>query len=58
MLVFAWNVVGTALKARRIIGIMIVTSVNIVPLVLLYLIVFHRSCLQGAIAKGQRTAHC
>src|SRR5215470_931102 len=40
MLVFAWNVVGTALRARRITGIMAVMSVNMVPLVLLYLIAF------------------
>jgi nitric oxide reductase subunit B len=40
MLVFAWNVVGTALKARRITGVMAVMSVNMVPLVLLYLIAF------------------
>jgi len=40
MLVFAWNVVGTALQARRITGIMAVMSVNMVPLVLLYLIAF------------------
>jgi nitric oxide reductase subunit B len=38
MLVFAWNVIGTALKAHRITGIMAVMSVNMVPLVLLYLI--------------------
>jgi nitric oxide reductase subunit B len=42
MLVFAWNVVGTALKAHRITGIMAVMSVNMVPLVLLYLIAFPR----------------
>jgi nitric oxide reductase subunit B len=40
MLVFAWNVVGTALEARRITGVMAVMSVNMVPLVLLYLIAF------------------
>ncbi len=40
MLVFAWNVVGTALKSRRITGVMEVMSVNMVPLVLLYLIAF------------------
>src|SRR5215467_6037340 len=40
MLVFAWNVVGTAIKARRMTGIMAVMSVNMVPLVLLYLIAF------------------
>jgi nitric oxide reductase subunit B len=40
MLVFAWNVVGTALQARRITGVMAVMSVNMVPLVLLYLIAF------------------
>jgi nitric oxide reductase subunit B len=40
MLVFAWNVVGTAIKARRITGVMAVMSVNMVPLVLLYLIAF------------------
>jgi nitric oxide reductase subunit B len=40
MLVFAWNVVGTALKTRRITGVMAVMSVNMVPLVLLYLIAF------------------
>jgi nitric oxide reductase subunit B len=40
MLVFAWNVVGTALKVRRITGVMMVMSVNMVPLVLLYLIAF------------------
>src|SRR5260370_18175850 len=40
MLVFAWNVVGTALKARRLTGVMAVMSVNMVPLVLLYLIAF------------------
>ena len=38
MVVFAWNVVGTALKAHRITGLMAVMSVNMVPLVLLYLI--------------------
>jgi nitric oxide reductase subunit B len=40
MLVFAWNVVGTAFQARRITGIMAVMSVNMVPLVLLYLVAF------------------
>jgi nitric oxide reductase subunit B len=40
MLVFAWNVVGTALAARQITGVMAVMSVNMVPLVLLYLIAF------------------
>lgn len=40
MLVFAWNVVGTALKAKRITGVMAVMSVNMVPLVLLYLFAF------------------
>ena len=40
MLVFAWNVIGTALKTRRITGVMAVMSVNMVPLVLLYLIAF------------------
>jgi nitric oxide reductase subunit B len=40
MLVFAWNVVGTAIQARRITGVMAVMSVNMVPLVLLYLIAF------------------
>src|SRR5499427_3882084 len=40
MLVFAWNVVGTALRARRITGVMAVMSVNMAPLVLLYLIAF------------------
>jgi nitric oxide reductase subunit B len=42
MLVFAWNVVGIALKARRITGLMTVMSVNMVPLVLLYLIALPR----------------
>ena len=40
LLVFAWNVVGTALKAKRITGIMAVLSINMVPLVLLYFIAF------------------
>ena len=40
MLVFAWNVVGTAIKAKRITGIMSVLSINMVPLVLLYLVAF------------------
>ncbi len=40
MLVFAWNVVGTAFRAGRITGIMAVMSVNMVPLVLLYLVAF------------------
>src|SRR5262249_9527773 len=31
MLVFAWNVIGTALSARRITGIMAVMCVNMVP---------------------------
>src|SRR5215472_12850601 len=42
MLVFAWNVIGTALKAHRITGLMAVMSVNMVPLVLLYLIALPR----------------
>ena len=40
LLVFAWNVVGTTIKAKRITGIMAVLSVNMVPLVLLYFIAF------------------
>ena len=40
LLVFAWNVIGTAVKAKRITGIMAVLSVNMVPLVLLYFIAF------------------
>src|SRR5579864_8546843 len=40
MLVFAWNVIGTAVKAKRITGIMAVLSVNMVPLVLLYFVAF------------------
>ena len=40
LLVFAWNVVGTALKAKHVTGIMAVLSVNMVPLVLLYFIAF------------------
>ncbi len=40
LLVFAWNVVGTALKVKRITGITAVLSINMVPLVLLYFIAF------------------
>ncbi len=40
MLVFAWNVVGTAIQSRRITGVMAIMSANMVPLVLLYLVAF------------------
>lgn len=40
MAVFAWNVIGTALKAKKITGIMVVLIVDLVPLVLLYLDAF------------------
>src|SRR5258708_31215347 len=47
MLVFAWNVIGTALGALRIPGVMAVVSGNMVPLVLL--------CLR-AVPKSDNTA--
>lgn len=40
MLVFGWNVIGTALKVRRVTGVMVVLIVDLVPLVLLYLDAF------------------
>lgn len=40
MLVFAWNVVGTALKARKMTGILGVLIVTLVPLVVVYLDAF------------------
>ncbi len=40
MAVFAWNVIGTALKAKKITGIMVVLIVDLVPLIVLYLDAF------------------
>jgi nitric oxide reductase subunit B len=40
MLVFAYNVIGTAYAARRITGITAVLMIDLVPLILLYLIAF------------------
>ena len=40
MLVFAYNVIGTAYATRRITGITAVLMIDLVPLVLLYLIAF------------------
>ncbi len=40
MFVFAWNVIGTAIRARKITGIMGVLMVDLVPLIVLYLDAF------------------
>src|SRR5579875_1032812 len=40
MLVFAWNVIGTAIRARKITGIVAVLMIDLVPLVVLYLDAF------------------
>ncbi len=40
MLVFAYNVVATALRARRITGILAVMMIDLIPLLALYLIAF------------------
>jgi len=40
MAVFAWNVIGTALSAKKITGVMAVLIVDLVPLILLYLDAF------------------
>jgi nitric oxide reductase subunit B len=40
MLVFAWNVVGTAIRARKMTGILAVMIIDLVPLVVLYLDAF------------------
>ena len=36
MLVFAYNVIGTAMRAKKITGIMAVLIIDLVPLIILY----------------------
>ena len=43
MLVFAYNVIGTAVRAKKMTGIMGVLIVDLVPLVVLYLDAFPAS---------------
>ena len=40
MVVFAYNVIGTAIAARRTTGIITVLMIDLIPLILLYLIAF------------------
>ena len=52
MAVFAYNVIGTAAKARKSTGILTVLMVNLVPLVLLYLDAFRRCVTCRRISSG------
>src|SRR5215831_5896070 len=40
MLVFAYNVIGTAIRAKKMTGIMAVLIIDLVPLIILYLNAF------------------
>ena len=40
MVVFAYNVIGTAIAARKTTGIIMVLMIDLIPLILLYLIAF------------------
>ena len=43
MVVFAYNVIGTAIAARKTTGIITVLMIDLIPLILLYLIAFPAS---------------